>query len=194
MLTCRPLTPRREYDFEDDCDSLTWEETEETLLLWEDFSGYAIAAAEVQGEVTVVPASLLGFTLGSCMCRASRQQLCSPKFLALLGFFSGLMCLLSSVACLRSLCHVLTGLSHVLSVTLAISLVNFLLLSTAAGSLSDLCLLPLVHHAGHLPASKHAFCSPQQQDDSLEKVIKDTESLFKSREKEYQETIDQIEV
>lgn len=36
--------------------------------------------------------------------------------------------------------------------------------------------------------------SPQQQEDSLEKVIKDTESLFKTREKEYQETIDQIEV
>ncbi|XP_059673728.1 non-homologous end joining factor IFFO1 isoform X5 [Gavia stellata] len=79
----RMLNQLREYDFEDDCDSLTWEETEETLLLWEDFSGYAIAAAEVQGEVT---------------------------------------------------------------------------------------------------------------DDSLEKVIKDTESLFKSREKEYQETIDQIEL
>ncbi|XP_050830924.1 non-homologous end joining factor IFFO1 isoform X3 [Serinus canaria] len=75
----RMLNQLREYDFEDDCDSLTWEETEETLLLWEDFSGYAIAAAE-------------------------------------------------------------------------------------------------------------------QQDDSLEKVIKDTESLFKSREKEYQETIDQIEL
>lgn len=28
----------------------------------------------------------------------------------------------------------------------------------------------------------------------MEKVIKDTESLFKTREKEYQETIDQIEV
>ncbi|XP_053898046.1 non-homologous end joining factor IFFO1 isoform X1 [Malaclemys terrapin pileata] len=79
----RMLNQLREYDFEDDCDSLTWEETEETLLLWEDFSGYAIAAAEVQGE---------------------------------------------------------------------------------------------------------------QQDDCLEKVIKDTESLFKSREKEYQETIDQIEL
>ncbi|KAJ6658338.1 hypothetical protein lerEdw1_020610 [Lerista edwardsae] len=79
----RMLNQLREYDFEDDCDSLTWEETEETLLLWEDFSGYAIAAAEAQGE---------------------------------------------------------------------------------------------------------------QPDDSLEKVIKDTESLFKSREKEYQETIDQIEV
>nr|XP_032657600.1 intermediate filament family orphan 1 isoform X1 [Chelonoidis abingdonii] len=48
----RMLNQLREYDFEDDCDSLTWEETEETLLLWEDFSGYAIAAAEVQGEVT----------------------------------------------------------------------------------------------------------------------------------------------
>ncbi|XP_029139576.1 intermediate filament family orphan 1 isoform X2 [Protobothrops mucrosquamatus] len=78
----RMLNQLREYDFEDDCDSLTWEETEETLLLWEDFSGYAIAAAEAQGE----------------------------------------------------------------------------------------------------------------SDDSLEKVIKDTESLFKSREKEYQETIDQIEL
>ncbi|XP_049627986.1 non-homologous end joining factor IFFO1 isoform X2 [Suncus etruscus] len=34
----------------------------------------------------------------------------------------------------------------------------------------------------------------QQQEDSLEQVIQDTESLFKSREKEYQETIDQIEL
>lgn len=54
--------------------------------------------------------------------------------------------------------------------------------------------LALVPHVGCLPASKHAISSLQQQDDSLEKVIKDTESLFKSREKEYQETIDQIEV
>lgn len=51
QLTFDSLVSRREYDFEDDCDSLTWEETEETLLLWEDFSGYAIAAAEAQGEV-----------------------------------------------------------------------------------------------------------------------------------------------
>ncbi|XP_045151935.1 non-homologous end joining factor IFFO1 [Echinops telfairi] len=79
----RMLNQLRDYDFEDDCDSLTWEETEETLLLWEDFSGYAMAAAEAQGE---------------------------------------------------------------------------------------------------------------QPEDSLEKVIKDTESLFKTREKEYQETIDQIEL
>lgn len=34
----------------------------------------------------------------------------------------------------------------------------------------------------------------QQQEESIEDVIKDTESLFKSREKEYQDTIDQIEV
>ncbi|MEQ2161172.1 hypothetical protein GOODEAATRI_007112 [Goodea atripinnis] len=32
------------------------------------------------------------------------------------------------------------------------------------------------------------------QDESIEKVIKDTESMFKSRDKEYQETIDQIEL
>ncbi|XP_069096228.1 intermediate filament family orphan 2 isoform X2 [Pleurodeles waltl] len=29
---------RDTYDFDDDCDSLTWEENEDTLLLWEDFS------------------------------------------------------------------------------------------------------------------------------------------------------------
>ncbi|XP_018537654.1 non-homologous end joining factor IFFO1 isoform X3 [Lates calcarifer] len=73
-----------ECEFEDDCDSLAWEETEETLLLWEDFSGYTLGV-ETQGEL-------------------------------------------------------------------------------------------------------------QQQEESIEKVIKDTESLFKSREKEYQDTIDQIEL
>ncbi|KAM3843595.1 non-homologous end joining factor IFFO1 isoform 2-T2 [Vipera latastei] len=99
----RMLNQLREYDFEDDCDSLTWEETEETLLLWEDFSGYAIAAAEAQGE--------------------------SHKHVA------------------------------------------------KAEKLME------KHNAAE-----------RQSDDSLEKVIKDTESLFKSREKEYQETIDQIEL
>nr|XP_020849798.1 intermediate filament family orphan 1 isoform X10 [Phascolarctos cinereus] len=52
----RMLNQLREYDFEDDCDSLTWEETEETLLLWEDFSGYAMAAAEAQGELELATA------------------------------------------------------------------------------------------------------------------------------------------
>ncbi|XP_023659526.1 non-homologous end joining factor IFFO1-like [Paramormyrops kingsleyae] len=77
----RMLNQLRECEFEDDCDSLAWEETEETLLLWEDFPGYALGA-DLQGE----------------------------------------------------------------------------------------------------------------QEESIEKVIKDTESLFKSREREYQETIDQIEL
>uniref|UniRef100_A0A3P8Z291 IF rod domain-containing protein n=1 Tax=Esox lucius TaxID=8010 RepID=A0A3P8Z291_ESOLU len=79
----RMLNQLRECEFEDDCDSLAWEETEETLLLWEDFPGYTLGAAETQGE---------------------------------------------------------------------------------------------------------------QQEESIEKVIKDTESLFQTREKEYQETIDQIEL
>ncbi|XP_032437436.1 intermediate filament family orphan 1-like isoform X1 [Xiphophorus hellerii] len=75
------LNHLRECEFEDDCDSLAWEETDETLLLWEDFSGYTLGV-ETQGE----------------------------------------------------------------------------------------------------------------QDESIEKVIKDTESMFKSRDKEYQDTIDQIEL
>ncbi|XP_051921062.1 non-homologous end joining factor IFFO1 [Hippocampus zosterae] len=79
----RMLNHLRECEFEDDCDSLAWEETEETLLLWEDFPG---------------------------------------------------------------------------------------------------CPLP--------PDPAH----PPGEDDCLEKVINDTECLFKSREKEYQETIGQIEL
>uniref|UniRef100_A0A8C2Q9U8 Intermediate filament family orphan 2a n=1 Tax=Cyprinus carpio TaxID=7962 RepID=A0A8C2Q9U8_CYPCA len=31
---------RETFEFDDDCDSLAWEETDETLLLWEDFSNY----------------------------------------------------------------------------------------------------------------------------------------------------------
>ncbi|KAK2844737.1 hypothetical protein Q5P01_011396 [Channa striata] len=79
----RMLNQLRECEFEDDCDSLAWEETEETLLLWEDFPG---------------------------------------------------------------------------------------------------CTLP--SDPTHPPG----------EEDCLEKVINDTECLFKSREKEYQETIDQIEM
>ena len=45
---------RETFDFEDDCDSLAWE-NEDTLLLWEDFTNYNIpsasaSAAEGQGE------------------------------------------------------------------------------------------------------------------------------------------------
>ncbi|XP_071620166.1 non-homologous end joining factor IFFO1 isoform X2 [Heliangelus exortis] len=127
----RMLNQLREYDFEDDCDSLTWEETEETLLLWEDFSGYAIAAAEVQGEVTVVSDPLEDPALGWGTRPEPRKMLPQrPDFSP-------------SIPC---------------------------------------------RPVQKLP-SNHPY-----QDDSLEKVIKDTESLFKSREKEYQETIDQIEL
>ncbi len=31
---------RETFEFDDDCDSLAWEETGETLLLWEDFGNY----------------------------------------------------------------------------------------------------------------------------------------------------------
>ncbi|XP_043117667.1 non-homologous end joining factor IFFO1 isoform X2 [Puntigrus tetrazona] len=46
----RMLTQLRECEFEDDCDSLAWEETEETLLLWEDFPGCTLTADASQGE------------------------------------------------------------------------------------------------------------------------------------------------
>lgn len=45
---------RRECEFEDDCDSLAWEETEETLLLWEDFPGCTLTADTSQGEVSAM--------------------------------------------------------------------------------------------------------------------------------------------
>ncbi|XP_072131611.1 non-homologous end joining factor IFFO1-like isoform X1 [Mobula birostris] len=78
----RMLNQLREYDLDDECDSLTWEETAETLLLWDDLSG----------------------------CRVSPGD------------------------------------------------------------------------------------NVNEKDETLEKVIKDTECLFKSREREYQQTIDQIEL
>uniref|UniRef100_A0A3P8RRJ0 Intermediate filament family orphan 1 n=1 Tax=Amphiprion percula TaxID=161767 RepID=A0A3P8RRJ0_AMPPE len=46
----RVLNQLRECEFEDDCDSLAWEETEETLLLWEDFPGCTLGV-ETQGEL-----------------------------------------------------------------------------------------------------------------------------------------------
>uniref|UniRef100_A0A3Q2Q3M5 Intermediate filament family orphan 2 n=1 Tax=Fundulus heteroclitus TaxID=8078 RepID=A0A3Q2Q3M5_FUNHE len=35
---------RETFDIDDDCDSLTWEENEDTLLLWEDFANYNMPA------------------------------------------------------------------------------------------------------------------------------------------------------
>lgn len=162
---------RREYDFEDDCDSLTWEETEETLLLWEDFSGYAMAAAEAQGEVT--PAPGLGAPPGlplqpdGLSLPAASTPHCFPSVAIILYL------LLPLPLSFSFLSLVSFNLTFSLSPTLALR--NAPIRSLPIG----LPLLPFLL---------------QQQEDSLEKVIKDTESLFKTREKEYQETIDQIEV
>lgn len=50
------VTHRREtFDFDDDCDSLTWEENEDTLLLWEDFTN-CNPTIDLQGEVSPGPA------------------------------------------------------------------------------------------------------------------------------------------
>uniref|UniRef100_A0A9L0T4J3 Intermediate filament family orphan 1 n=2 Tax=Equus TaxID=9789 RepID=A0A9L0T4J3_HORSE len=167
----RMLNQLREYDFEDDCDSLTWEETEETLLLWEDFSGYAMAAAEAQGEVT--PAPGLGAPPGlplqpdGLSLPAASTPHCFPSVAIILYL------LLPLPLSFSFLSLVSFNLTFSLSPTLALR--NAPIRSLPIG----LPLLPFLL---------------QQQEDSLEKVIKDTESLFKTREKEYQETIDQIEL
>ncbi|XP_027026533.1 intermediate filament family orphan 2 isoform X2 [Tachysurus fulvidraco] len=59
----RMLTKLREtFEFDDDCDSLAWEETEETLLLWEDFTRSPVrktsttaAAAGVHSSAACAP-------------------------------------------------------------------------------------------------------------------------------------------
>ncbi|XP_019748013.1 intermediate filament family orphan 2 isoform X4 [Hippocampus comes] len=44
---------RETFDLDDDCDSLTWEENEETLLLWEDFTNYNVPCGVM--TMTAVP-------------------------------------------------------------------------------------------------------------------------------------------
>ncbi|KAM4587729.1 intermediate filament family orphan 2 isoform 1-T1 [Odontesthes bonariensis] len=91
---------RETFEIDDDCDSLTWEENEETLLLWEDFTNYNVPCA---------------ITAATCTT------------------------------------------------------------------------------AGHCESSAEA-ADPDSQDGSLGSLIDETESLFKTREQEYQETIGQIEM
>lgn len=43
---------RETFEIDDDCDSLTWEENEETLLLWEDFTNYNVPCTITGGGCT----------------------------------------------------------------------------------------------------------------------------------------------
>ncbi|KAK7132238.1 hypothetical protein R3I93_018710 [Phoxinus phoxinus] len=90
---------RETFEFDDDCDSLAWEETGETLLLWEDFSNY-----------------------------------------------------------------------------------NSLTASAAAGTVAT------------VSCASDSHGEPQEQDRSLGSLINETESIFKTREQEYQDTIGEIEL
>ncbi|KAG8009976.1 Intermediate filament family orphan 1 [Nibea albiflora] len=66
----------RECEFEDDCDSLAWEETEETLLLWEDFPGCTLPP-----DPTHPPGELELATAKSDMNRHLHEymEMCSMK-------------------------------------------------------------------------------------------------------------------
>ncbi|XP_061543964.1 intermediate filament family orphan 2 isoform X4 [Phycodurus eques] len=46
---------RETFDLDDDCDSLTWEENEETLLLWEDFANYNVPCGILTTAAAVPP-------------------------------------------------------------------------------------------------------------------------------------------
>ncbi|KAM9408971.1 intermediate filament family orphan 2 isoform 2-T2 [Pholidichthys leucotaenia] len=43
---------RETFEIDDECDSLTWEENEETLLLWEDFTNYNVPCTIAPGTCT----------------------------------------------------------------------------------------------------------------------------------------------
>ncbi|XP_071350050.1 intermediate filament family orphan 2 isoform X2 [Trachinotus anak] len=45
---------RETFEIDDDCDSLTWEENEETLLLWEDFTNYNVPCAMAAATCTSI--------------------------------------------------------------------------------------------------------------------------------------------
>lgn len=76
---CVCVLTRRECEFEDDCDSLAWEETEETLLLWEDFSGYTLGV-ETQGEVKHVhKGTLQNLTYHSIYVICTHSLCCYPE-------------------------------------------------------------------------------------------------------------------
>uniref|UniRef100_A0AAZ1XMN4 IF rod domain-containing protein n=1 Tax=Oreochromis aureus TaxID=47969 RepID=A0AAZ1XMN4_OREAU len=72
----RMLNQLRECEFEDDCDSLAWEETEETLLLWEDFPGCTLPP-----DPTHPPGELELATAKSDMNRHLHEymEMCSMK-------------------------------------------------------------------------------------------------------------------
>lgn len=68
---CECDCSRRECEFEDDCDSLAWEETEETLLLWEDFPGYSLGLdnqAEVCTHLKISVSKEVGKSTFYCHC------------------------------------------------------------------------------------------------------------------------------
>lgn len=79
VIPCPPCCSccRREtFDFDDDCDSLTWEENEDTLLLWEDFTN-CNPSIDLQGEVSLKPVPP---HLRCCLLPNSHLLLTSPLY------------------------------------------------------------------------------------------------------------------
>ncbi|XP_056590027.1 intermediate filament family orphan 2 [Triplophysa dalaica] len=65
---------RETFEFDDDCDSLAWEETEDTLLLWEDFRNYHSLNLTTAPNTTAATGSVTTVTCSSDSHRETHEQ------------------------------------------------------------------------------------------------------------------------
>ncbi|XP_051947222.1 intermediate filament family orphan 2 isoform X2 [Xyrauchen texanus] len=65
---------RETFEFDDDCDSLAWEETGETLLLWEDFSNYSSLNLTTTPNTTAAASAISTMTCTSDSLGETHEQ------------------------------------------------------------------------------------------------------------------------
>ncbi|XP_051517305.1 intermediate filament family orphan 2-like isoform X2 [Myxocyprinus asiaticus] len=66
---------RETFEFDDDCDSLAWEETGETLLLWEDFTNYnSLNLTTTTPNTTAAASAISTMTCTSDSLRETHEQ------------------------------------------------------------------------------------------------------------------------
>ncbi|XP_014112657.1 PREDICTED: intermediate filament family orphan 2 [Pseudopodoces humilis] len=185
---------RETFDFDDDCDSLTWEENEETLLLWEDFTN-CNPSIDLQGEVRSFPGLALVSTPTSPQAvhgprpdlvasKKKERKLASDEELseqdADNGRFSD-----EEVSCSLNITDEMKRMFNQLRETF---------------DFDDDCdsLTWEENEETLLLWEDFTNCNPsidlQGEEENLGNLIHETESFFKTRDKEYQETIGQIEL
>lgn len=69
---------RETFDFDDDCDSLAWEETEETLLLWEDFASNPVITTSAAAAAAASGVACSAACAADCPIE-SHEQVSEPQ-------------------------------------------------------------------------------------------------------------------